>query len=244
MTWLLCGLLALFVAPNVMAPGSPETITFAVAGHLVFILLCAILFWSAAVAAPSGVDKIYYRISIGSFVWCIAVVLRNLESNLHQPAYGTVADTFWVAGYLLLAAGVYAWFYRAGPTRKQILLILLILGCASVVIVTLFLKPLMENPDRSDVLKTLDLFYLTLDLAMAGLLCVPASKTGARGSRMMLAGILFLMASDIVFIHSPSPGTLAYRYLDIPYSVGDFLLALAGNVERAAMVAGRTKGKL
>ena len=238
MTRTLWLLLAIFVAPSVLMPRSPDASTIAAAGHLVFILAAALLFWSAAVAASSSIDKIYYQISIAMFIWSAAVVLRVLEPMLRQPAYGTIADAFWVVGYLVLIAGAYSWFRSAAPTRSQILWIVVILISAFSLIYYFFVSPLVEDSRRSDLLKSLDVFYLAGDLMILGFLSAPASKPGSPGSRLMLCGVLILLASDILFFHVATvPASPQYQYLDIPYTVADFLLALAGSTQRALLIS-------
>lgn len=237
MTGILCLLLIVFVAPSILFPEYPGTSTYAAAGHLLFVLAAALLFWSTAVAASAGEDSIYYRISIALFVWSAAIVLRVFETTLHQPAYGTVADAFWVAGYLGLGVGTYGWFRRAGPTRGLILWIGAITISAFGVISYLFLSPLEEDSSRSTLLKTLDFFYIAVDVIILGFLSAPASKAAWPGSRFMLCGVLILLGSDLLFIRVATiPDSLLNRYLDIPYTVGDFMLALAASKQRAMLL--------
>jgi uncharacterized membrane protein len=221
-------LLPIFIGLSFFNPGSIVATTFGAIGHFIFILFAAILFWSTAVAESSGQDRMWYRISIGFFIWSIAILFRLCEMYLHQPGYGTVADSFWVLGNLLLILGVLGWFLEAKPSRIQMLLAFLIPGAAMALLYSLSLQQLLTDPARSDVLKSLDIFYIASDLLILAFLFVPARRVNAWGGRLMFCGFLLFFFSDLAFIHVASNrDSDVLKYLDIPYTVSDFFLAVA-----------------
>jgi len=209
-------------------PGSTVTSTIGAFSHLLYMFITAILFWLTAADESPESDRTWYRISIGMFVWSIAATLRLCEIYLRQPGYGTISDSFWVVGYLLLIAGVFNWFRAAGPSRIQIALTFLISGTIWVMLFILSLHPLFANPSRSILLKSLDIYYIGTDVLIVALLSAPAMRTAFGGSRLMLCAFVILLVGDLFFIRvAKNPASDILKYLDIPYTVGDFLLALA-----------------
>jgi hypothetical protein len=110
--------------------------------------------------------------------------------------------------------------------------------CAFGLIFILILNPLVEDSSRSVLLKTLDVFFVAVDLMVLGFLSAPASKPGSSGSRIMLCGVLILLVSDLLFIGVATiPHSSMLQYLDVPYTLGDFLLALAASRQRELLLS-------
>lgn len=238
-TYLLYLFLA-YVAAFIYFDDRPSLTNYAATLDLLLVAASVACFWAAAAAAPSGVDRIWYRIALGLLVWCLAIVLRLLEKWLDQPDYGTLSDGFWVAGYLPLVSGSYLWYRFVESGRRQRWILALALTIAGAAIYLLFQLPLILDPHRSLFRKSLDVIYVAMDLLILGYLYFPSRRADASGCRALLAGVLVVLASDIVLGHyGEARASWVYVYLDLLYSAGYFLLALAGIRQREINVSHR-----
>ena len=87
----------------------------------------------------------------------------------------------------------------------------------------------MLVPTRPLVMKALDVAYAGTDLLMIGWIMIPALSESPGGSRVLIAAILSLLVSDITFTYFGNvTSSWIYRYLDVPYYIAYFLLAVAG----------------
>ena len=228
-------LLAIFVGLVIFA-GTARISVYAAIIDLAFVVLAGRYFWTAASEAVARQDAIWYRLSIGFFIWGLAICLRLCEMALNQPGYGTLADTFWIVGYFPLIYGSYLWFRSAKPAGKSLRIVLLVFGLAGAAAIFLLLRPLLVDPDRSLLLKALDLIYAVLDLLMAGFVAVPAFPEEGRGSRTLMFAVVLLLVCDLLFSYfGINPSSWLYRYLDVPYTFAYFLLALAGKQQAQIM---------
>lgn len=207
----------------------PNLSVYAAIIDLAFVLAAAVVFWAVAARAQEGPDRIWYRVSVGLLIWCLAIVLKVLERWLKQPEYATLADSFWIAGYFPMLSGSYLWFRETSLGRSKRLAVTIPVILAGGLILAAFQMPLFLDPVRPAVKKILDLLYVTFDLLIIGLLAVPAMKPAERGARtLMIAEVVFLV-SDLLFIHfGESYSSPVFPFLDFPYTTGYYLLLLSG----------------
>lgn len=216
--------------------GSHHVDVYAAILDLILVLLAAVCYGSAAFAATDGSDRIWFRLSVGLFVWCIAICFRLCEMALNLAGYGSIADGFWVIGYLPLGLGAYTWFCSATSDRQGLRPILTLVGVAIGALVLAAVWPVISRPTRPTLFKALDLLYPALDLLLVILLAAPSLQPDAWSCRILNIAFAFLLVSDILFsYYGISPASRINRYLDIPYTTGYFLLALAGNAQRMLM---------
>lgn len=222
-----------FLPVYILYSSSRHIEVYAAILDLILVLLAAIFFWVSASAAAAAVDRIWFRISIGLFVWCIAICFRLCEMALNLIGYGSIADGWWLVGYLPLGLGAYLWFRLTASERPRLRPILILAGVLAGILVLVAVWPVISNPTRPAVFKTLDLLYPSLDLLLVILLTAPSLQQEAWGCRILNAAFVLLLVSDILFsYYGEDPASKIYRYLDLPYTTSYFLLAIAGNAQR------------
>lgn len=213
--------------------GAHHVDVYAAILDLILVILAAICYGSAAFAATDGSDRIWFTLSVGLFVWCIAICFRLCEMALNLAGYGSIADGFWVIGYLPLGLGAYRWFCSATSDRARLRSVLALVFVSAGILVLATVWPVISNPMRPTLFKALDLLYPALDLLLVILLVAPSLQPDAWSGRILNVAFSLLLVSDILFsYYGNSPASRINRYLDIPYTAGYFLLALAGNTQR------------
>jgi hypothetical protein len=233
--------LLIFLPVYVYYSGSRHFEAYAAILDLLLVLLAAICYWTAAFAATDGSDRVWFRISVGLFVWCIAICFRLCEMALNVAGYGSIADGFWVVGCLPLGLGAYLWFCSATSDRPRLRLVLVLAGVSAGILVLAIVWPLISNPTRPALLKALDLFYPALDLLLVILLIPPALQKDAWGGGFLSTAFVLLLVSDLLFsYYGNNPTSRIYRYLDVPYTAGYFLLAMAGYAQRMMLRSHQT----
>lgn len=212
---------------------TPGTVTMALRFSLgiLLLLIAGKRFWTAGVLEASNHDRIWYRLAIWLFIWSLAGSFRFLEALLEQSSYGVISDCFWIAGYLPLISGIYAWCNALQyPIRIRNVLIAAPVAAG---LVLLFLEPLIRDPTRSTLFKALDVIYPTMDLAAITLLAAPALMKKEQVPRILLAGLVVLLSSDISFSYweGHTYPVISY-YITVSFLLSYFLFSLAAGYQK------------
>jgi diguanylate cyclase len=185
--------------------------------------------------------KAWTILGFGAFVWLLAQILTMYhELILQAVAHGTIADAFWMIGYVLLLRGLIMLVkdFRStglplGTTRSYILQAG-VLGMVLLVLFWTLLLPVIQAPERSPVLNVLDIGYPVLDFLLI-LLCSILIRFSwiLRGSGIsrswvfLCAGFITVAGADIGLAYSSNVNSFLYRILDVVYFSSYFLFALA-----------------
>lgn len=151
--------------------------------------------------------------SIGIGLWTMAELLwAFLSYTLRETPYPSVADAFWVPGYVMIIASA-AMRYRAfriewNSRRSRVLLAAFLLILLAVFV--LVIVPVLLEGAESLLVLLLNLFYPIADLlVLFAALMLALSLAGGRFSapwKVLAAGLATLSLSDILFIYSDANG--------------------------------------
>lgn len=193
--------------------------------------------------------KGWIRLAIGIWI-CLAAQLLETYSELvlDQIAYGTVADSLFLIGYLPLLSGLFTLIKtRHRPAQpKENLRRYALQGTILIAIYGgiffQFIWHQVSNPTRKALLKFLDVAYPTFDFLLLALASVLVRQSLADKSKPALktwlfffCGLILFVSSDISLSYISDFQSPAFRFLDIPYFSSFFLIALAGRHQMRAM---------
>lgn len=208
------------------------------------VLLTLVTFSLGSAAFGAGGKRIRsccVPLSFGAGIWVVAAVMESLEVILQQPPYGTVADGFWVAGYLAMLTGLWrsTRVFDGWRTPRSIRAGAIWLGLAAIE-VSLVVRYVMPRPDR-ELVFVLGCFYHASDILLVYLALVAAFGRDAAGFRALLflmvpAFFLFYLMDLIVILKEV---TAPFdQWSAAGYSVSYVLLFLVGRKAAAAEFAG------
>ncbi len=184
--------------------------------------------------------KAWIRIAIGVWIWLGGeTMISYSELVLRQIAYGTVADAFWLLGYLIMFSGLI--LLVLDLRREEIHLNarsagLLLIIVAGVIVFLPFLWVLIRDSERALAWRLLDLTYPALAWTMAGIGWFLFLKWRALG-KLNLAGtcLLFcisfvlIVVSDLLFSYHTDFDSYVYRLVDLGYFVAYSLFVFVGD---------------
>jgi hypothetical protein len=183
----------------------------------------------------------------GAVCWTIAQMIDiYVEFVLQQYPTQTVADIFWIAGYLFYLFGMIILVRNflstglpAGGKFSYVAIVILLL-VVFVVVFNALLGPALNDPQNSLMSKFLLLIYPILDIILIGvsavLLRISLTLRGGSLAKVWLflcAAFVLGAIADLVFARLSDIDSDLYRYLDIPYFTSYFCMAMAGKIQRA-----------
>lgn len=228
------------LAGSAIIYSSPDTESIVLFGNMakVFALFVAGLTLTSTQSAYSPGDtpqKAWTCLAAGMWLWLFGQVLFAFYRVIqHQNVYPSIADIFFVIGYIPLFLGLFLLiknFKSTGlpmGTASSYLIqgaIILIIYAA---IFLKFLLPLLANDDLPGA-KFLNVYYPTCDFMLIGttsvLIRISWMMRGgslARSWIMLGAGFTAVATADLIFAYHPA------LLLDIVFFTAYFLVALSG----------------
>ncbi len=185
--------------------------------------------------------KAWARLGVGMWIWIMGQCLETYcELVLGKVAYGTIADSFWLIGYLPLISGIYLFFrnFRStglsiGSSRGFTVLILIVSGVYASIFAGL-IWPHITDPDRRLVVRFLDIAYPTLDfviIAVASVLIRISLGMGggslAKTWFLLCLGFVLTAIADLLLQASEDVSSTYSHMIDVLYFSAYFLVALS-----------------
>lgn len=193
---------------------------------------------TAALAASRRIPwKNWGRLAGAMWMWVFGQCLEALsELMLNLTPYGTVADGFWLLGFLMFIAGFAGLILeRKSPARPlQGVGISVAIVLIAVVVLAPHVSQQVLSPDRSVIQNFLDIAYPVLNLAVT--FCVLVlffSSRSEPGPACRPAWAVFALAFalgtalDALWGSFTETNSLLYRMQDLTYFVEYSCLALA-----------------
>lgn len=189
--------------------------------------------------------KAWTELAFGAFLWVIAQCLvLYYEIALKQVSHGTVADAFWMIGYIPLLIGVRTLLLNfmktglpLGSVRSYVLQGVII----AAVYFALFFAAIWKSVSATEhtlFIRMLDFLYPTFDFLLIAMISVLIRFSWIlRGSSMakswilLCAGFTLIAIADIVLSSVLNFESPAYRLVDIAYFSSYFLIALAAEIQ-------------
>ncbi len=184
-------------------------------------------------------------LTAGAFCWTIAQLIDMYhEFVLRQFPSQTIADVFWIVGYLFFLFGIIILIRNflttglpAGSKLSYISIAILFLFIFAVIFVTV-LRPDLIDPQKSFIYKFLLIIYPALDVILMGvsavLLRISWNLRGGSLAKVWLflcVGFAIGAVADLIFSRLSDIDSDLYRYLDIPYFASYFCIAMAGRIQ-------------
>ena len=159
------------------------------------------------------------------------------ELVLRRVAYGTVADAFWLLGYVILLSGL---ALLIADLRKNIQtsyrMHVLLLIFAFLILFFPLLWSLTADSQRRLEWRILDLAYPALGYALTGLSLIlylmsrTSGKSNLAGAALLLCvSFPLTIVADLLFAYHTDFNSYLYRVVDIFYFAAYFLFVLAGD---------------
>jgi signal transduction histidine kinase len=176
--------------------------------------------------------KAWWLLAGGLGAWMIADAIYGAYQSAGKDVYPSIADVFYLAGYVLVAAGL----LRAVRVRSPAFDMRAVFDPAIVTIGIGFIvwteiaEPIL-NDHTAGTLETL--VSLAYPLADVLLLAITARLTvGARRSErallVLIAGLLLLLAGDIWYAVAPDESVIQLRFADSLLQAATLAIGLAG----------------
>jgi hypothetical protein len=187
--------------------------------------------------------KAWLLFALGMTAWFVAELIWAvyvLALNVAIP-YPSVADLFYVAGYVFFAGGLllYVGFFSSAITRKKLMVTSAVIVVGTVLVAIFLVSPVIAS--NSGFLATImDILYPVLDLlilgcAILGLTIFVGGKLG-RAWLLLIAAILLDEVADVVFSYMDAQGTyFSGSISDFLYLWSYALFALAFYVHRSEL---------
>lgn len=190
-------------------PNPFETLTnLLTSSYALLATWMAIAGWTLLAQNEPGRQE-WTLLSIGIGLWTMAELLwAFLSYMLEETPYPSVADAFWVPGYVIILIAAY-WRYRAiriewNPRTGWPLVVAFAL--LFMVVFGLVILPVLQVQPESLLTLLLNLFYPIANLLLLyAALMLTVSFAGGRFSapwRVLSVGLAMLSLSDILFIYS------------------------------------------
>jgi len=169
---------------------------------------------------------------LGEIVWAIYVLILNVETP-----YPSIADAFWLIGYLplLMAIDLYVRLFRPALFKKMYFISAAVVSAVSVTLFAVLVSPIIAAEDNVLTL-SISLAYPTFDLilfseAILGLLIFTVTRLKGRvgGAWLLInAGIVMNVIGDMLFSYTTSFDAYFNGHpLDLFFYWGYILFALA-----------------
>jgi hypothetical protein len=185
--------------------------------------------------------KAWLTMSFGSAIWLIAQILAMYhELFLESGAHGTIADVFWIIGYILFLRAMILFVKNfkstglpLGNSWSYVIQAAIFAAIFAILFQTLLL-PLIKTPERSFFLNFLDIGYPVLDFLLISLCSVLIRFSwilrGSGISRswiLLCIGFCIVAGADIALGYSSDATSFVYRFLDLVYFSAYFFIALS-----------------
>jgi hypothetical protein len=230
--WLLAIPIGFYLYCHIVLPGRLLTLTSHYVLQFAFLLPAAISLGIRATGSQSRAERTFWGVlSAALAIWSLTSLLEILELALHQPAYGTVADGFWIAGYLTLFNALLGAAKKCGgwPTPNAVRAGLAWIFIAGIVIAVIVLLALPRPGSR--FLFLLGLFYHLADVFTVFLGIVAMFGTAAGSLRRPLqfittACFIFYIFNLLVILQEFTAPL--YRWAGAGFAAGYSLFWIAG----------------
>jgi signal transduction histidine kinase len=220
---------AYVLAFTAIPPESVEVRTIVLAvGDIVAVLMIITGVRRYAPARP----KAWWLLAGGLGAWTLADAIYGAYQSAGKDVYPSIADVFYLAGYVLVAAGLLRAVRVRSPTfdmRAVFDPAIVTIGIGFIVW-TEFAEPIV-NDHQAGTLETL--VSLAYPLADVLLLAITARLTvGARRSErallVLIAGLLLLLFGDIWYAVAPHGNLVQTRLADSLLQAATLAIGLAG----------------
>lgn len=230
---------ALFVYYQLTAPnGTPAHLMH----YVVQFAFLAFAAQSLAAAVFANRDRklrsFWASLAFGSAIWAFTSLLEMLELLLGEPTYGTVADGFWLAGYLPLLFALFTGtrILSSWKNRSAVFFAaawLAVAACVIVVIVTSAMPPV-----NSELVLVLGWIYHLMDVGFVALavLCVmgESPQLSKKSTRLILAAAVLFYGFNLLVILQQLTSPLD-AWAPLGFSGGYYCLYLAGHVQEKSL---------
>jgi len=189
----------------------------------------------------SRLSRVWLSFTIGMIFWFLGELgwaFYTLVLNVEKP-YPSVADAFWLIGYvpLFIALYVYVQTFKPAVSKHMLRIAGGATFLASLLIIFTLIPPIMAAAE-DPLIGVVDLAYPTLDvllfaIALLGLLIFTASKLKGKMETAWLlinAGIFMNVVGDVLFSYTTLTGTywnLPAHPLELFFHGGYILFLLA-----------------
>jgi hypothetical protein len=211
-------------------------------------IVIPLLACGAAVSSAFSLRKYWHKIrerfsiiwlffTIGIFMWFIGEAIwayYALVLGVEIP-YPSIADAFWLFGYIPFFAAVYLYVKIFEPVlSRQILTISLIISVIVTVLVSVTVIAPLIGREEDLIAQVVDFAYPILDLALLsvailGLLIFVKGNIG-KSWALINAGILLNTWAEVLFVYMTSPSQNTYyngHPIDLLYAVAYVFFLLA-----------------
>jgi hypothetical protein len=192
------------------------------------LVLAAIQFTRVAKRARDTEIQFRNLLALSLWIWVMAhALLSYSEILLKMPATGTVADAIWLIGYLLFVRGLYLMLNQYLKTKTMLTFIAIVLPFVSA-IVLIALWPVFMDPERSVLVKSIQIIFPLMDFCIASLAYLIARRSKDKRWFIGAAGSTIIGIADLIFPYFDILTAPIYRYMDIPLFIGYSMWWLLG----------------
>jgi hypothetical protein len=184
-------------------------------------------------------------LTIGIVLWTFAQTVDAYhEIFLEEVPYGTLADVFWVLGYIPIVIGLVILirnFLATGlpaGSKSTYLFIALISFIVFVFFLKFLILPDLNNSENTLASKFLDVAYPALDTIViafaAALVRISWVLRGGNLSKtwqLLCIGFVMVAAADLILTNIEDIDSSMYRFLDLLYFAAYFSIAIAGRFQ-------------
>jgi len=197
-------------------------------------------FYSLTLVRRYGIDpkdrftRVWLYVAVGLFLWVLGEItwgVYGLLLSVSEP-YPSVADVFWIAGYLplVIALLLYIAPFKGALSLKSVLSAVAVALLADVAVFVVLIGPVF-GPSADPATRLFDFAYPILDMVLLGvsiagmLIFLPG-----RISRLWVwlnLGFISIAIADILFSYSSALGTYYEGHpLELFYFLGDAAILL------------------
>jgi diguanylate cyclase (GGDEF)-like protein len=163
----------------------------------------AVIVWGVRRYRPSR-QRIWYYFAAGQAIWVLGDITFAIYHNvLHQPAFPSVADVFYLGAYPVLVVGlsVLVRGRTSGRDRAGLIDACIIATGLGLLCWTYLMRPIVQDSSLSAVARVVSFAYPAVDVVMLAMIARLFTGPGARtpSYRFLVAAVLLLTGSDIVY---------------------------------------------
>jgi len=179
-------------------------------------------------------SRLWVYVAAGLFLWLLGEItwsVYGLLLNVSEP-YPSVADVFWIAGYLPLVVALLAYMapFRGALSLKSVLSAVTVALLADVVVFAVLIGPVF-GLSTDPTTQLFDFAYPLLDmlllgLAIAGMLLFLPGRI-SRFWICLNVGMIFITIADVLFSYTSALETYYTGHpLELFYFLGDAAILL------------------
>jgi hypothetical protein len=192
------------------------------------LVLAAIQFTRVARRAKESEIRFRNLLALGLWIWVMGHgLLSYSELLLKMPATGTVADAIWLIGYVLFSLGIYVMLSQLLKKKNMRKLTVILLPMITA-IVLIALWPVFVDPERSVLVKFIQIIFPMMDFCIASMAYFVARRSGDKRWLLGAVGSTIIGLVDLIFPYFDILTLPIYRYMDIPLFIGYSMWWLLG----------------